>query len=86
MFMARYKRQPFIEASMEDPIYRLIVEGTFKNVSRELLRSCHNPGEDDAFLSLLLQMLNPNPKERPSLKDMLAQPLWSLHSEDLSSA
>jgi len=83
--MARYKRQPFIEASMEDPIYRLIVEGTFKNFSRELLRSCHNPKKDDAFLSMLLQMLHPNPKERPSLKNMLAQPLWNIHSKDICS-
>ena len=43
MFMTRYKRQPFVEASMVDPIYRLIVEGKFKNASRELLRACHNP-------------------------------------------
>ena len=61
MFMNRYKRQPFVEASMVDPIYRLIVEGKFKNASRELLRSCHNPEQEDAFLSLLLQMLHPNP-------------------------
>jgi serine/threonine protein kinase len=84
MFIARYKRQPFVEASMVDPIYRLIMEGKFKNASRELLRSCYNPEEDDAFLSLLLQILHPNPKERPSLKDILAQPLWNLDSKDFS--
>jgi hypothetical protein len=61
MFMNRFKRQPFVEASMVDPICRLIVEGKFKNASRELLRSCHNPEQEDAFLSLLLQMLHPNP-------------------------
>ena len=61
MFIARYKRQPFVEATIVDPIYRLIVEEKFKNVSRELLTSCHNPEDDDAFLSLLLQMMHPNP-------------------------
>jgi serine/threonine protein kinase len=76
MFMARYKRQPFIEASMEDPSYRLIVEGTFQNVATEMIRNCQNPEKEEAFLSLLLQMLHPNPMERPSMKDVLAHPLW----------
>jgi len=43
MFMTRFKRQPFVEASMEDPSYRLISEGKFKIVARELLRHSHNP-------------------------------------------
>jgi hypothetical protein len=42
MFMTRYKRQPFVEASMEDPSYRLIVEGKFKNIARELFRYGYN--------------------------------------------
>lgn len=80
MFMVRYKRQPFIEASMEDPSYRLIVEGTFQNVAAEMIRNCQNPEQEEAFLSLLLQMLHPNPIERPSIKDILASPLWDLLS------
>ena len=43
MFMTRYKRQPFVETTMVDPIYRLFVEGKFKNASKEMLRYCHNP-------------------------------------------
>ena len=74
--MARYKRQPFIEATMEDPSYRLIEEGTFQNVATEMIRNCQNPEKEEAFLSLLLQMLHPNPIERPSMKDVLARPLW----------
>ena len=84
MFMVRYKRQPFVEATMEDPSYRLIVEGKFKNVARELRRYCQNPEMEEAFLCMLLQMLHPDPKERPSIKDMLCQPLWDLCSTNNS--
>ena len=80
MFMVRYKRQPFIEASMEDPSYRLIVEGTFQNVAAEMIRNCQSPEQEESFLSLLLQMLHPSPVERPSIKDVLARPLWDLLS------
>ena len=84
MFMTRFKRQPFVEASMGDPSYRLIVEGKFKDAARELLRFCHNPEKEGAFLCMLLQMLHPDPKERPSIKDMLCQPLWDLCSTNIS--
>ena len=68
MFMARFKRLPFLEASMQDPNYRIILAGagTFRNdipdFLSELIRNCQNPEKEEAFLYLVLHMMHPNPK------------------------
>jgi stalled ribosome rescue protein Dom34 len=84
MFMARFKRLPFLEASMQDPNYRIILAGpgTFRNdipdFLSELIRNCQNPKKEEAFLSLVVHMMHPNPKERPTMKVALARPIWDL--------
>ena len=89
MFMARFRHLPFVEASMEDPNYRLLFlagTGTFRNEIPEYLtdkiRNGQNPEKEEAFLSLLLQMMHPNPEERPSMKVLLARPIWQLWITD----
>jgi hypothetical protein len=67
MFLARYRHLPFLEATMADPHFRLWMNGTgtFRNEVPEYLtehiRNSQKPDKEEAFLSLVLQMMNPNP-------------------------
>jgi serine/threonine protein kinase len=82
MFLARYRHLPFLEATMADPHFRLWMKGTgtFRNEVPEYLsehiRNSQKPDKEEAFLSLVLQMMNPNPEDRPAIRLLLARPIW----------
>ena len=84
MFMARFRHLPFLEATIADPHFCLCMKGTgtFRNEVPEYLsehiRNSQKPDKEEAFLSLVLQMLQPNPEDRPAMRVLLAQPIWQL--------
>ena len=84
MFIARFRHLPFLEATMADPQFRLFmkVTGNFMmNIPEYLskhIRNSQKPDKEAAFLSLVLQMLHPDPEERPAMRVLLARPIWQL--------
>ena len=80
MFMSRFKRLPFIEASTNDKWYRHIIDGTFQISCLSAVGNKQNDEIDTQFMKLVTEMLAIAPETRPSMKDILDRPIWSLIS------
>jgi hypothetical protein len=80
MFMSRFKRLPFIEASKNDKWYRHIIDGTFQISCLSAVGFKQNDEIDTQFMKLVTDMLAIAPETRPSMKDILDRPIWSLIS------
>jgi hypothetical protein len=67
---------PYLEASFADPNYRLCVEGMFQKATNSPIRNSQTDDIEIQLQEMLCDMMQPDPCKRPSIKEILARPLW----------